>query len=76
MAWLGRKGSLSLTNVASVLAGATPTAANNGTARLANIDVVTGNSFSVHLGTTPVTLPAPFGEANPVRDMDADGNRR
>ena len=59
----GPQGSLSLTNVASVLAGATPTAATNGTARLANIDVITGNSFSVHLGTTPVTLPAPFGEA-------------
>ena len=42
----GPQGSLSLTNVASVLAGATPTAANNGTARLANIDVITANSFS------------------------------
>lgn len=71
----GPQGSLSLTNVSSVLVGATPTAANNGTALLTNIDVITGNSFSVHLGTTPVTLPAPFGEANPVRDTDADGNQ-
>jgi alpha-amylase len=70
----GPQGSLSLTNVSSVLAGAAPTAATNGTARLAGMDVITANSFSVHLGTTAVTLPAPFGEANPVRDTDADGD--
>ncbi|MGD9634827.1 MAG: hypothetical protein AB7G28_07690 [Pirellulales bacterium] len=68
------QGSLSLTGVSQVLSGATPTQANNGTARLADIDVVTGNSFTVELNTTPVTLPAPLGEANPVRDVHADGD--
>ena len=68
------QGTLSLTNVASTLAGATPTAANNGTARLADIDVITGNTFTVQLNTTPVTLPAPAGEVNPVRDVHADGD--
>ena len=68
------QGTLSLTNVAATLAGATPTAANNGTARLADIDVITGNSFTVQLNTTPVTLPTPAGEANPVRDVHADGD--
>ena len=53
------QGTLSLTNVSSTLAGATPAAANNGTARLADIDVITANSFSVQLNTTPVTLPDP-----------------
>jgi alpha-amylase len=68
------QGTLSLTNVAAVLAGATPTAANNGTARLANIDVITGSTFNVQLTTNPVTLPAPAGEVNPVRDVHADGD--
>ncbi|MBA4107376.1 MAG: hypothetical protein C0485_16690 [Pirellula sp.] len=68
------QGTLSLTGVSSTLAGATPTAANNGTARLANIDVITGNTFAVQLNTTPVTLPAPAGEVNPVRDVHADGD--
>jgi hypothetical protein len=68
------QGSLSLTNVSQVLAGAAPTHATNGTARLANIDVITSNSFNVQLNTTPVTLPAPMGEANPVRDVHADGD--
>jgi alpha-amylase len=68
------QGTLSLTNVAQVLEGAIPTQANNGTARLADIDVITADSFSVQLNTTPVTLPAPMGEANPVRDVHADGS--
>jgi alpha-amylase len=72
------QGSLSLTNVASTLAGATPTAANNGTARLAGIEVITGNSFNVQLNTTPVSLVNPDGPAeNPaslVRDVHADGD--
>jgi hypothetical protein len=70
----GPQGTMSLTNVASVLEGGTPTAATNGTTRLADIDVITGNSFNVNLTTNPVTLPAPFGEANPVRDVHADGD--
>ncbi len=68
------EGTLSLAGVASTLAGATPTAANNGTARLGAIDVITANSFNVQLSTTPVTLPTPFGESLPVRDEDADGD--
>lgn len=68
------QGTLSLTNVSQVLAGAAPTQANNGTARLADVDVITADSFSVQLSTTPVTLPAPLGEANPVRDVHADGD--
>jgi glycosidase len=68
------QGTLSLTNVAQTLAGAVPTQANNGTARLADIDVITSNTFNVQLNTTPVTLPTPFGEANPVRDVHADGD--
>lgn len=68
------QGTLSLTNVSQMLAGATPTQTTNGTARLADIDVITANSFTVQLNTTPVTLPAPMGEANPVRDVHADGD--
>ncbi len=69
------QGTLSLTNVASVLEGGTPTQATNGTTRLADIDVITANSFKVQLATTPVTLPAPFGEATPYRDFEADGDQ-
>ena len=70
----GPQGALSLTNVATTMAGATPSAANNGTARLAVIDVITADSFTVQLQTTPVTLPAPAGESAPVRDVHADGD--
>ena len=69
------EGTMSLSNVSQVLGGATPTQSTNGTARLADIDVVTSDSFAVHLDTTPVTLPAPFGESLPVRDEHADGDR-
>jgi alpha-amylase len=68
------QGTLSIGNVSQVLNGATPAAATNGTARLADIDVITANSFTVRLDTTPVTLPVPFGESTPYRDFDADGN--
>jgi len=72
------RGSLSLTNVASTIAGATPTAANNGTARLAGLDVITADSFNVQLSTTPVSLVNPDGPTeNPaslVRDVHADGD--
>jgi glycosidase len=70
------EGTLSLTNVASTMAGATPTQANNGTARLASIDVITANSFTVQLNTTPVSLQDP-DSTNPqvmVRDVHADGD--
>jgi alpha-amylase len=71
-------GTLSLTNVASTLPGATPTATNNGTARLEGIDVITADSFNVTLNTTPVSLVNPDLPAeNPaslVRDVHADGD--
>lgn len=69
----GPQGSLSLSNVSQTLQGATPTAANNGTARLADIDVITTNTFNVRLDTTPVSLQVP-GEPTPYRDLDADGD--
>lgn len=70
------QGTLSIPQgVAFTMQGATPTAANNGTARLADIDVITADSFAVRLDTTPVTLPAPFGESTPFRDFDADGDQ-
>jgi hypothetical protein len=70
------EGALSLTNVAQVLPGAVPTQANNGTARLADIDVITADSFSVQLSTTPVSLQDP-DSSNPqtlIRDVHADGD--
>jgi glycosidase len=70
----GPQGALSLSGVASTLAGAAPAAATNGTARLADVDIIHGDSFGVRLDTTPVTLPAPMGESDPVRDYDADGD--
>lgn len=68
------QGTLSVINAASTLPGATPTPGTNGTARLADIDVVTSDSFSVRLDTTPVTLPTPAGETQPYRDVHADGD--
>lgn len=68
------KGTLSVSNVISTFNGATPSAATNGTARLADIDVITADNFQIQLDTTPVTLPAPAGESNPVRDFSADGD--
>jgi glycosidase len=72
------QGALSLANVAATLPGATPAAANNGTARLAGIDVITANSFNVSLNTTPVSLVSPDGptenSASLVRDVHADGD--
>ena len=41
----GPQGALSLSGVSSTLAGATPTAANNGTARLAGISVIHGDTL-------------------------------
>ncbi len=45
-------GTLSLTNVAKQIHGQTPTAANNGTATLTNVDVINANSFQVQLQTS------------------------
>lgn len=68
------EGALTLGGASGTLPGATPTPATNGTARLADIPVVSGDTFSVRLDTTPVTLPAPAGEVDAVRDVHADGD--
>ncbi|WP_197530624.1 hypothetical protein [Bythopirellula polymerisocia] len=67
------QGSLSLTNVSSTLQGATPTAANNGTARLGSLDVISSDTFQVQLNTTPVSLLDPTSGLM-VRDFAADGD--
>lgn len=67
------QGTLNLSNVATTLQGATPTAANNGTARLGDIDVIRAGSFQVQLNTTPVSVIDPTN-GQPVRDFDADGD--
>jgi alpha-amylase len=64
------QGTLALTNVAQTLAGGSPTAATNGTTRLANIQVIKGDSFQVQLTTKAVNLLG-----NPAfRERDADGD--
>src|SRR5207302_2073462 len=64
------QGALSLSNVAQTLAGGTPTAATNGTMRLADIKVIKGDTFQVQLNTNAVNLLG-----NPVyREKDADGD--
>ncbi|MEM6798100.1 MAG: hypothetical protein AAF589_01175 [Planctomycetota bacterium] len=68
------QGAMTIDGASSVLAGATQTGSTFGTARLEDIDVVTSNTFTVRLNTTPVTLAAPVGEANAVRDVHADGD--
>jgi len=64
------QGELTLTNVASVIPGQTPTPQTNTTARLTDIDVVTSDQFDVRVETMPVSLLG-----NPaLRDRDADGD--
>lgn len=62
------QGGLSLLNISRTLPGETPTAATNGTARLAPIDVVTADWFQVQLETVPAYLLGQF------RDRSADGD--
>ena len=64
------QGAMTLTNVAQTLAGGMPTAATNGTTRLADVRVITGNSFQVQLNTNVVNL---LGNAA-FHDKDADGD--
>jgi glycosidase len=64
----GPQGALSVSNVDHVIPGQVPTPATNGTARLSNIDVITGNSFQVELDTDAVNL------LGTVRDRPADGD--
>lgn len=68
-------GSLSLTNVASTLGGATPTTTTNGTARQSDIDVIHADSFDLQLTTSPVSVPDPDNVGATVRDFDADGDQ-
>lgn len=64
------QGSMSLTNVAQVMKGGTPTADTNGTTRIADVSVVKGNSFQVKLDTVAVNL---LGDPT-LRDAYADGD--
>src|SRR5204862_134341 len=60
-------GSLSVSNVAQTLNGGT-SSTNNGTTRIASIDVVKTDSFNVTLNTGTVILPDGY------HDTDADGD--
>lgn len=69
------QGSLSLSNVSSVMAGQTPNAGtstnlpyDNGTTRLTNISVIKSNTFSATLNTNQVNLLGFY------RDQPADGD--
>jgi hypothetical protein len=64
----GPQGILSISNVDHVIPAGTPTADTNGTTRLSNIDVITGNSFNVELDTNAVNLLGFY------RDPPADGD--
>jgi glycosidase len=64
----GPQGQLHLSNIDHVIPGQTPTAATNGTARLASIPVVATDSFQVELDTNAVNL---LGQ---LRDRNADGD--
>ncbi|MEO2045275.1 MAG: hypothetical protein ABGX16_01730 [Pirellulales bacterium] len=66
-------GSLSLSNVASQLAGSTPAAITNGSARLNSIGVIHADFFEVMLNTTPVSVIDPSTQLL-VRDFHADGD--
>lgn len=68
----GPQGSLSVTST-GVIEGTTGTSANFGTARLADIEVITDPTFTVRLETDAVSLPNPNG-AGTVRDVHADGD--
>ena len=77
------RGAMTLSNVASVLPGGVPntsgmtadqTAYANATTRLANIDVVKANSFSVTLNTNKVVLTNNQDSTFTFHDHDADGD--
>lgn len=61
---------IELSGVSSVLAGGTPQANgfSNGTTRLEDVHVISGNSFEIRLRTQAVQLPGS------IRDRDADGS--
>ncbi|MBX7105069.1 MAG: hypothetical protein K1X57_13370 [Gemmataceae bacterium] len=64
----GPQGNLSIVGASGSIAADTPSAATNGTAVLAAIPVVTGNSFQIQLNTNAVNL------LGTIRDADADGD--
>lgn len=64
----GPQGSLNLTNVSQVIPGETPTPSTNGTARLSDVDVISGDSFQIRMNTNAVNL------LGSIRDQDADGD--
>ena len=64
----GPQGNVGVANVAQTLAGATPSTANNGTARLTDVSVIRNNTFNVTLNTNAVNL------LGVVRDRPADGD--
>jgi hypothetical protein len=70
----GPQGSMSVLNrgTSQVLAGATPS--NSNSQRYSDIDVVTSNSFTVNLNTTPISLKDPDHAGQFVRDIHADGD--
>ncbi len=57
------------TDLARVLPGQTPTAATNGTARLSDLPIVTGDTLTVRLETNAVRL------LGTIRDRHADGDQ-
>jgi hypothetical protein len=50
------QGTLEIQNKSATIVGGTPVAGTNGTTRLAALEVVTANSFSIRLQTTPVII--------------------
>jgi glycosidase len=66
----GPQGQLKLTGVDHTIAGETPTASTNGTARLSPISVLMGDSFQIELDTNAVNL---LGNSK-FRDHNADGD--
>ena len=66
------RGQMTISNVSQTL-DETPTAGTNGTARIADVQVVTSDSFSVTLATDAVTLTD--GTLGSFRDVHADGDR-
>lgn len=61
------QGTLEIQNRSATVAGGTPNASSNGTTRLASLDVVTADEFTVRLQTTPVLIGG-------YNDINAGGN--
>ncbi|MEQ8848741.1 hypothetical protein [Botrimarina sp.] len=57
-----------------VLPGAPPSTSTNGSARLADVEVISDPTFTVRLDTSPVSVPNPSGPGS-VRDPHADADR-